>query len=84
MMAARQLLAAYRQIKAQERKQRDYDALVGAELNYTIIKDLINSAQQNVVIHLTFKDGTSMDIRREDPFDRFRAAHEQRTGQVLY
>lgn len=67
------LLAAYRMVQAQERKQRQYDALVGSQINYTIIKDLINSAQHDVVIHLQFKDGTQMDIRREDPFDRLRA-----------
>jgi hypothetical protein len=72
-MVVRQLLAAYRVIKENERKQRQYDALVGTEVNYTIIKDLIASAQHDVVISLTFRDGSKMDIRREDPFDKLRA-----------
>jgi hypothetical protein len=75
-MIVKQLLAAYRIVKEQERKQRQYDALVGTQVNYVIIKDLINSAQHDVVIHVQFKDGTQLDIRREDPFDKLRAQRD--------
>ena len=67
----RHLIAAYRQIKTEERKQRDYAALVGTELNYIILKDLINSARWGVVVTVTLKDGTRMDIRPDNPFDRY-------------
>jgi hypothetical protein len=82
-----QLLAAYRVIREQERKKRQYEALVGTEVNYTIIRDLINTAQHDVVVHVTFKDGTAFDIRREDPFDRFKdrqARNRGADGEVLY
>ena len=83
----RHLLAAYRMIQEQDRKRRQYEALVGTPINYTIIKDLINTAMHEVVIHVTFKDGTQFDIRREDPFDRLRAEQEKQRevrGEVLY
>lgn len=49
---------------AQE-KQKQYDALVGSDLNYTIIRDLINSAANGVVITITFKSGEKMTIERD-------------------
>lgn len=69
-----EILLAARQIKEQKRKQAEYDRLVGAELNYTILRDLVNSARFDVRIHLTMKDGVQLDIVREDKFDRFQRA----------
>lgn len=68
------LYAAYRQLKDTERKQKEYQRLVGQELSYTILKDLINSAYHGVVISATLKDGTKLEIRREDPLDPWRKA----------
>jgi predicted TIM-barrel enzyme len=68
--------AAYQMIKENKRKQKQYDALVGSELNYQIIKDLVNQAAHGVVVSITMKDGAKVDIRREDAFDRFKNARE--------
>lgn len=63
-------IAAYRKISAelrlQEERQAQYEALVGESCSYPIIKDLINSAQNNVVVKFIFKDGTTMEIRKEE------------------
>lgn len=63
-------IAAYRKISAeirqQEEKQKQYEALVGESLSYPIIKDLINTAQIGVTLTLFFKDGTRAEIRREE------------------
>lgn len=62
--------SAYKKISAeirlQEERQKQYEALVGEHLNYPIIRDLINSAQAGVVIKLIFKDGTTAEIRRDE------------------
>lgn len=68
-MNLKTLTAAYAMLKEQERKQKDYDRLVGRELSYTIIKDLVNSAAFGVVINVTLRDGTKLEIKREDEFD---------------
>lgn len=70
---------AYRKISAeirlQEERQRQYDALVGEHLNYPIIRDLINSAANGILIKLMFKDGTSMEIKRDEtiPAEQFKS-----------
>lgn len=63
-------IEAYKKLNAelrlQEERQRQYNSLVGEHLNYPIIKDLINSAVHGVVIRFILKDGTQMEIRREE------------------
>lgn len=63
-------LAAYRkialEIKLQEERQAQYEALVGESCSYPIIKDLINSAAAGVIIKLVFKDGTTMSIVKDE------------------
>ena len=63
-------IAAYKkisaEIKLQEVRQAQYEALVGESCSYPIIRDLINSAQNDVVISFIFRDGTKMEIRREE------------------
>jgi len=54
------------EVRLQEERQKQYNALVGQELSYPIIRDLINSAANGVEITLTFKDGTKMDIHKAD------------------
>ena len=67
----KRLLAAMRAIKEEERKKAAYDQLVGAELNYVILKDLIASARSGVVVTVNLKDGTKLDIRQDNPFERY-------------
>lgn len=66
----REIFQAARQIKEAKHKQAIYEKLVGAELDYIILKDLINAARLDVVINVTLKDGTRLEIKREDSFDR--------------
>lgn len=66
----RQLRAAYQMVKEQQRRERQYKELVGEQLNYQIIQDLINSARYDVVVYLTLKDGTRIEMRREDAFEK--------------
>lgn len=75
-MILRQLLAAYHALKKKERQQKQYDALVATPMNYTILKELINSARFDVRIDVTMKDGTRLEIRREDAFDKLRTQRE--------
>lgn len=60
---------AWRKISAemrlQEERQRQYEQLVGEKLSYPIIRDLINSAVNGVVIKFVMKDGTTVEMRKE-------------------
>ena len=69
------LLAAYKQLSDIEKKQKQVDKLEAEKLNYGIIRDLINSAENNVIINLTFKDGTKMEIKKDTPFDRIKSSY---------
>jgi hypothetical protein len=64
------LLKAYKSLHEAERKQKELDAMASVPLNYGIIRDLINSAYNGVHIELTFKDGTTLVIKRDDAFDK--------------
>ena len=64
------LLKAYKQIKEAQKKQKALDKMSAADINYAIIRDLINSAQYGVTITVSFRDGSRMDIKRDDNFDR--------------
>ena len=66
----RQLRAALAIVRENERKKKLYDELVGTELSYKILKDLINSAAYGVVIDITLKDGSKLVIRRTEDFDK--------------
>jgi len=68
-------MAAFQMVREQRKKQKQYDALVGSDLNYQILKDLVNQAAHGVIVHVKAKD-FELDIRREDAFDRFRNARE--------
>ena len=56
---------ALEQAKMAAEKQALYDQLVGSELNYTIIRDLVNAAVNGVSISITFKSGEKMVIERD-------------------
>jgi len=64
------LILAYRAVKAERAKQARYKRLIGSEPDYSLIKELIDSARYEVVATVTFKDGTKLDIRRADATDR--------------
>jgi hypothetical protein len=65
-----ELLQAYKQIRDIRRKERAFAKLKASALTMPIIKDLVNSAQHGIVIHVTLADNTQLDIRREDAFDK--------------
>jgi NAD(P)H-nitrite reductase large subunit len=65
----KELRAALKIVQEQEKRKKAYDKLVGAELSYPIIKDLINSAAHGVVIEATLKDGSKLVIRRQENFE---------------
>lgn len=67
------LVLAIRQIKAQKARERSYKRLIGSEPDYTLIREIVNSARYEVVATITFKDGTKLDVRRTDATDRLQA-----------
>ena len=69
-MDIQMLLKAYKQLHDAEVKQKKLDKMLAQPLNYGIIRDLVNSAYNGVVISVQFSDGTKLDIKREDSFDR--------------
>jgi len=64
------LIKAYKNLNEAEKKQKQLDKLSSVPLNYGIIRDLINSAYNGVHIEVTFKDGTILNIKRDDAFDK--------------
>jgi len=66
----KELKAALKIVQEQERRKREYEALVGTSLNYKLIKDMINSALHNVVAEVILKDGSKIIFRREEDFDK--------------
>lgn len=69
-MDIRAFVKAFMLAQDAEKKQKQVDKLEATTLNYGIIRDLINSAQNDVVIHVTTKDGVKIDIERKDPYDK--------------
>jgi len=53
------------------------DAMCADPVNYAIIRDLVNSAYHGVVISVTFKDGTKLDIKRTDEFDKLQQKYTE-------
>ena len=66
-------ILAWREIARQKSEKRKKDALyrvlVGSELNYMIIKDLVNAARSDVVIDITTRDGARIEIKSVHPLD---------------
>jgi hypothetical protein len=67
----RELRAAYRAIKQQEAQQRAYKRFIGKDPDYGIIQALINEARVDVVATLSFPNGTKLDLKKADAFDRY-------------
>jgi len=55
-----------RQIKQKRIKDAQYRVLVGSDLRYDIIRDLVNAARADVVIDITLKDGARLQIKHKD------------------
>lgn len=68
----KELMETYRMVKETERRKKEYSRLVGQELNYTILRDIVNSAAPGKVVFVTLKDGTKLEVRQEDSFDRYK------------
>lgn len=66
------LILAFRQIKVQKSREKAYKRLLGSEPDYTLIREIVNSARYEVVATITFKDGTKLDVRRTDATDRLK------------
>ena len=62
---------AYRAIKAQRAQQRAYRRLIGKDPDYAIIQALINEARTDVIAILRFPNGTALELKKADQFDRF-------------
>lgn len=60
--------AALEQAQIAAEKQRQYDALVGENLSYPIIRDLINSARHGVQIRLILKSGETLVFEQTDAY----------------
>ena len=61
-MNIRAFVKAFMLAQDAEKKQKQVDKLEATTLNYGIIRDLINSAQNDVIIHVTTKDGVKLDL----------------------
>lgn len=65
-------IEAYRRTKAERAYLKSLDRFVGENLSYTILRELINRAVHGVEVNLTLKDGTKLQIKRENPLDALR------------
>jgi hypothetical protein len=63
---------AYRAIKEQRAKEQAIKRLISKDPDYGIIQTLINQARVDVVATLTFPNGTKLDLRKADAFDKIR------------
>lgn len=71
------LLKAYKSLHDAETKQKELDKMAAVPINYGIIRDLINSAYNGVHIEVTFKDGTMLNIKRDDAFDKLQRKYSE-------
>ena len=69
------LINAYKQLNEIDKKQKALDKMAAGDINYGILKDLINSAHNGVHIEVMFKDGTKLDIKKADSFDRLQKTY---------
>lgn len=67
---AKLLEEALKIVEEKERRRKAYEALVGTDLNYPIIRDLVNSALHNTVVEVVLKDQSRIIIRRQEDFDK--------------
>jgi hypothetical protein len=69
-MNIRMLIRAYKQIEAEEVKQKQFDELEANPLNYGIIRDLVNTARAGIVVTINLKDGAKIVMESKDSFDK--------------
>lgn len=79
-MNIRMLIRAYKQIEAEEVKQKQFDELEANPLNYGIIRDLVNTARAGIVVTINLKDGTKIVMESKDSFDKLQ---QQRTLEAF-
>lgn len=72
--------SALKLVEEQEKRRQAYEQLVNADLNYTILKDMVNQAIHNVVIEVTLHDGSKIVIRREEAFDQLNKIRAEEMG----
>lgn len=77
MINVNALLQAYKVLADAEKKQKQLDKMAAEPLNYGIIRDLINSAMNGVIINVTLKDGTKLEIKRQDQFDKLQKTYTE-------
>jgi hypothetical protein len=65
-------LLAYKAIKAQRAREKALRRLIGKDPDYGVIQALINEARTDVVAILRFPNGTALELKRADDFDRFK------------
>jgi hypothetical protein len=56
-------------VEEEYRKRKQYQSLVGTELNYQIIQDFINATAQGVEVVISFPGGQTMKMTRTIPAD---------------
>jgi hypothetical protein len=76
-MDFKSLLKAYQTIAEAEKKQKALDKMAAGPLNYGIIRDLMNSAYNGVVVSVRLADGTTLEIKRQDAFDRLQKNYQE-------
>jgi hypothetical protein len=65
-----ELRAAYKAIKAAQANEKAYKRFIGKDPDYSIIQSLINTARVDVVAIITFPNGTKLELKKADAFDR--------------
>jgi hypothetical protein len=71
-MIGQDFILAYKAIKAQRAREKALRRFMGKEPDYGVIQALINEARVDVVAILRFPNGTSLELKRADDFDRFK------------
>ena len=62
-------IETYKLVKQQRDYERKMKAFVGRDPDYALIQQMINRASGGIVCDLTFPNGTTMKIHREDVYD---------------
>lgn len=65
-----ELRAAYKAIKLQQANEKAYKRFIGKDPDYGIISALINASRVDVVAIITFPNGTKLELKKADAFDR--------------
>lgn len=63
------LKAAIREAREEQQKQKAMEALVGENLNYTLLERICRGVPPGVHIRLTLKSGEPLEVWNEPPFE---------------